>query len=517
MSRWILYAVLLNVSISFAQQNLLPIHSFYKDQLLSNKKGIVNSNGFYPLSEGEYDLISYINDSTKQYYDLTEVLFKKHLFEITGKDFRVDISPLLDLSMGSDLNDANERRLFQNTRGALIEVDLFNNFSFSTAVYENQARFSHYENRYYISAGELYPKASGGYQNNAKHGVIPGSARTKPFKGDGFDYAYAIGSMSYLPFKSLRLTAGNNQQFIGDGHRSLLLSDNAVAAPYFRIDWTISSSFRMTYHRSRLLNLLRRGASSSAEVYYESKGYSCNYYTYMPNKKINISLFEGGIWNRGDSLSSSFSHPLFYNPIPILSGLLLKNKNEVANVLGLNVGAAISTNHRFYGQLAINDLTFDRVGVQFGYRGFDFFDLQDFSFQLEWNHVPNGLYENVNPRLNYVQYNLPLAHSKGNGFDEILLRCNYMYKRFYVDFSTSLFLTKNYNQSSLLPIIQTSSVSNNTITNTKAEFGYRFNRKINLTLFGAFIYRTEISSNYTDNALVSFGLRTALINHYTDF
>lgn len=508
--------VLLTISlISSSQQNLLPIHSFYKDQLFSNKNGVVNNGGFYPISEGEYNLIDAINDSTKQYYDVTQILFKKHLFEIEGDDFFIEISPIIDFSLGRDLNDTSDRKLFQNTRGAIINVDLFKNFSFSTALFENQSRFSSYENRRYIGAGELYPKAPSGYQNNADNAVIPGAARTKPFKEDGFDYAYAIGHLSYLPHKSLRISAGNNQQFVGDGHRSILLSDNTVGSPYFRVDWNISPKFKMTYHRARMLNLLRRSISSSAEVYYETKGYSVNYFSYLPTENISVSLFEGSIWNRGDSLTSKFSHPLYYNPVPTISTFILNGKNEVSTLLGINTSATIGLKHRVYGQLAINNMNIELFAAQLGYRGYDYFGLDDFLLQIEWNHLPPGFYNNSNSRMNYVNNNLPLGHVKGDGFDEALFRLTYMYKRFYLEQSTSIYFLYAYNEASLLPITQTLESSNYTIVNSRTELGYRFNKKMNLTFYGALQYRSE--KVFTDNALIYIGLRTSIINHYNDF
>jgi hypothetical protein len=223
----------------FGQQNLLPISSFYKDQLLAprpNSYGLRPS--FFPRSEGEYDLYSAIRDSSKQYYELTEYLFKKHLFEIKGDGYKMLISPLLNLGLGKDYSDTNERRLFNNTRGFVVEIDLLDKLSFSTALYENQNRFTQYETTYYESAGERYPAADSNYY--LENAVIPGGARTKPFKGDGFDYAYAIGSIIYAPKPHLRFMLGNNANFVGEGYRTLLLSDNSVPSIYFRGDSKIS-------------------------------------------------------------------------------------------------------------------------------------------------------------------------------------------------------------------------------------------------------------------------------------
>lgn len=503
-------------SFSFiAQQNLIPIHSFYKDQLFANKGAEpYNEGSFFPVNESKYNLIPFINDSTKQYYKFTNVLFKKYLVEVKGKDFYIKISPAIDFSMGRDLTDTISRKLFQNTKGLHAEGTLFKNFSFATSFYENQGRFANYETAYYSSLGELYPNATTYAPQNA---VVPGGGRTKPFKGDGFDYAYAIGYFVYAPFKFLSITAGNNSQFVGDGHRSLLLSDNSYSAPYFRIDWKISPKFNFTYLRARNMNLMRRPASGSVESYYEAKGYSVNYFTYKPINKISLSVFESGMWNRGDSLNSKNSHPLYYNPVPFLSGLALKGKNKVVSLLGLNLSYQVGKLHRLYGQVAMNDYDVKKMGFQLGYRGYNYFGLKDFMLQVEYNYTANQMYETSNRRLNYSHYNLPLAHVKGNGFQEVLLRTNYEIKRVYAEITAVYYLLSNYSSTSLLPYNNPQTFANNNVFYGSVEIGYRFNRKMNFSVFGNYTFRTiDDPAMLTTNQL-NIGIRTGFINHYKDF
>lgn len=501
---------------SIGQQNLIPLHSFYKDQLFANKLAQpYNEGSFLPVSEGAYNLLPAIVDSSACYYTVTEILFKKHLIEITSNDCFITISPAANLSYGIDFSDTSDRRLMQNTRGVFVEGDLFKRFSFATTFYENQARFTAYENDYYSSVGERYQNSGGEYY--AQNAVVPGAARTKDFKTDGYDYAFAVGYLSYAPIDAIRISAGNNSQFIGDGDRSLLLSDNSVAAPYLRLDWKINSRFNFTYYRSRLVNLLRRSASSSAEVYYETKGHSINYFTYKPTAKISVSLFEGSIWNRGDSLTSTVSHPLYYNPVPIISGLILKEKNEVVSLLGINANYQVSERHRIYGQVAMNDWNTQKIGYQLGYRGYNFFGLTDFLIQLEFNHVPSGMYETANPRLNYSHYNLPLAHVKGSGFEEFIARANYEFRHFYVDSKSVMFLLNDYSQTAHLALYDSGPRIDGTVFYQSIELGYRFNRKMNLSIFGRWRLRTSSEIGMPVANTVQIGMRTGLTNHYDDF
>ena len=264
------------------------------------------------------------------------------------------------------------------------------------------------------------------------------------------------------------------------------------------------------------MNLLRRPASGSVESYYEAKGFSVNYFTYKPTDNISVSLFESGMWNRGDALTSRSSHPLYFNPVPFLSGLILKGKDEVVSLLGLNANYQFMDHHRVYGQFALNDYNGEKIAFQLGYRGYNFFNINDFMVQVEYNNVANGTYEATNRRLNYVHFNLPIAHVKGNGFQEFVLRSNYEFKRLYADLSVVYYLTKDYSAESLLPVDRDLTYSTSNIFYENFELGYRFNRKMNLTLFGSWTYRTADDGQAATNFL-SVGLRTGFINHYRDF
>ena len=512
----IIYLLFACVSNALSQQNSLLIHSYFKDRLFDNSKSkSYQGSSFLPAFESEYDL-NYINrDSSILYYDGIEVLFKKHLFEVKGTNYFFTISPIVDFSIGKDRKDTTNRRLFQNTRGVFIEGDLFKNFSFTTAIYENQSRLTHYESNYYSSVGELYPNQSTGIYTT-QNAVIPGSGRTKPFKADGFDYGYAVGNIVYKPHRSILLTAGNTSQFIGDGYRSLFLSDNGVSAPFLRGIFQLSKKWQFNYFRMLLINLMRRPLSSSVESYYETKGFSANYLTYQPTKKISISLFEGIIWSKGDSIVSKSVNPLFYNPVPFVAEFALAEK-EINSVLGLNLSYSPYLSHRLYGQFAIGNLNTDQIAFQFGYRVYNYFGLKNFMLQLEYNNVSKDMYSSNNPRLNYSHYNLPLGPVKGNDFQEVIFRSNYEIKRVYLDVKSILYLLKDYTPLDLLAVDKKLASESGTIFLQQIELGYRFNKKMNWNVYGSWQFRSENLSKTQLTNQFSIGLRTGINNHYNDF
>lgn len=516
MRTFLILLCLFGFNTLYAQVGLISPQSFYKDHTFANKMAkSFNSGDFFPYTQRSYDLISAINDSSKQYYDVTQILFKKHLFEIKGDDYYLKISPTFNLNTGFDLEDTTNTRLYRNTRGFLVEGDLLDKVSFSTSFYENQAVFARYARQYFSNLGELY--LSGGTYGT-QNAVIPGEGRTKEFKETGYDFGYAIGNVVYQPWQQLTIAFGNNSHFIGSGHRSLLLADNSYSAPYFRIDWQINSKFQMRVVRAKLLNLLRRPLTSSAESYYEAKGYSVNYFTWTPNENLNLSLFEGVLWNRGDSVSYRSANPLFYNPIPGIAGAL--DANEVNSMIGINASMQLKEVHRLYGQVAIPNWDFERTGFQLGYRGYNFFGLNDFMIQAEFNYIPEEMYAAQNPRLNYVHYNLPLGHIRGDGIQEVLVRSNYEYKRFYVDLLVSYMMLQNYNERALLPtnaLVDSGNERSFNTTNVQMELGYRVNRKLNLNLFARGVLRRSTEQSPANSIIFQVGARTALLNQYNDF
>jgi hypothetical protein len=266
----------------------------------------------------------------------------------------------------------------------------------------------------------------------------------------------------------------------------------------------------------RLFNLIRRPVSTTVESFYESKAFSVNYLTYKPTKQISLSLFEGIIWSRGDSIVSRRAHPLFYSPVPGTALAALSGK-EMNYLLGLNTSYIIKNKHRAYGQLAYANGKFNKPAVQLGARFYGLLGQRDLMLQVEYNNIPTGFYENGDARLTYSHYNLPLATIRGSGFEEYAIRLNYEFKRFYVNERAVFYQLKNYTPGNWLPVSPTATALSGNIRLNQLEFGYRLNRKMNLCVFGSWQIRNDESTDNPATNLLFVGFRTAIVNHYNDF
>ena len=227
---------LLAINFVAAQLNIPHVNSYTQSiysLFLSDSNATINQShlSFKPVHESRTNTNELFADSGKYYYWITQKLFKEHFLVFQGEDFWCAIDPLLDLELGKDFSDANQSYIFWNTRGIRVQTKFFKNFGFETSIYETQAKLLDYQSNYVNSHGEFRISNNSYKQANA---IIPGYARTKPFGDTGYDFAFAQGYFNYQPVSWLNIEAGNGNHFIGNGHRSLLLSDFTVNYPYLK-------------------------------------------------------------------------------------------------------------------------------------------------------------------------------------------------------------------------------------------------------------------------------------------
>ena len=493
------------------QSQLEPLGTYFKDQLYKKN----TSASFLPISKnqekwtcsfGERQNDTLLPSKTNRFRD-------EHLIKVKGEDFKLEISPLFNFSLGNDLLDSSNQFLYQNSRGIIILGEITPRFSFSTSFYENQARFSSYESSYMSEHGEIYPTINNQY--NVQNAVVPGAARTKPFKNNGFDYGYAIGNLVFRATNKITVIAGNNQQFIGAGYRSLLLSDNSISSPYVRVDYQFFPRWTFNYLRSRLLNLVRKPNYTTVEGNYQAKGLAVNYISFAATSRLTISLFDGAIWAKGDSIKTSTLNPLYYSPVPFLAHLV--SDSTAYAITGLNFNWVINSNIRLYGQAAFAPWKKMETAFQLGCRSYEFVGLESLFMQLEYNQVSSHMYQAPAQFLSYSQYNLPLAHTKGNGFREIVFRLNWRWKSFAVEGKSIVYKLIDYQKYALLPITKYNNPDNNWLVLEQVELSYQINKKLNLSVFSNLTYRFNSPSIDQKNLLLNVGIRTSLMNHYNDY
>ena len=452
--------------------------------------------------------------------------------------FCLSIDPLFNLEMGKDLADTSGEKLYKNTRGFLLRGHIGEKFSFESSFYENQSTFANYIDQYIVSTDELFPSVV-----TYEYNVIPGQGRSKKFKTNGYDYAMASGYVSYSPNNFLNIQVGHGKHFVGNGYRSLLLSDNAFNYPYARITTTFKN-FQYTNLYTSFMNLTNGGdkVPQGIERLFQKKIGSFQLLSASFWQRLNIGLFQGMIWEAVDSTNRQHVNFNTFDPIIGVNTLVygLHNKNNM--VMGLTLSINVTRSISLYGQYLLDDLNSkdilgdirNKYGYQAGFKYTDAFTVKNLTIQGEYNSVRPYVYATGNPEQSYSHYNQALAHPLGANFNEAIGILNYRIRDFFTEVKfnyavkgkDSLFtnfggnIFKSDAQASVQGVnkIQTTQGASTTILYQDIHIGYLVNPATNLNIVIGLSNRMERAEARTINTqFVYVGLRTSLANFYYDF
>ncbi|MGB7841895.1 MAG: gliding motility protein RemB, partial [Salinimicrobium sp.] len=352
-------------------------------------------------------------------------VWNEHLFTFQAKDYWFAIDFGLDMQVGKDF-DSDLDVTYNNTRAAIFQGGLGKNLNFYSVVYENQGRFADYYNRY---AESIKPGIEG-------PAIIPGRGIAKKFMGQAYDYPVAEAYLSYSPGKFFNLQFGHGKNFIGDGYRSLLLSDNASPYPFFKL----STEFWKIKYTNTWMSLRDVRTEVTGEGSYRTKYMANHYLSYNVTKRLNIGFFESVMWendnNRGFDIN--YLNPIiFYRAIEFSTGAQAGNA-----IIGLTGKYKWSDNFLTYGQWLIDEFSSGDVfggegswknkhGFQFGAKYFNAFNIPRLNLQLEYNQVRPYTYSHNTIVLNYGHNNQSMAHQWGANFRELIGIARYRHGRYY--------------------------------------------------------------------------------------
>ena len=352
--------------------------------------------------------------------------FSEHFIILEGDNYSVIASPIINFSLGHE--SIASRHTFTNSRGYLIEGDLGRKISFSTSFVENQAIFPNYLEDYI-----------------RENKVVPGQGYKRDFKESGFDYAMSSGYVSYRANNIFAIQFGHGKHFIGDGYRSLLLSDNSFNYPYLKIQTTFwNVQYTNLYAELMDINYFAtHGLANKDQMGYPKKYFSSHYLSINALKRLNFSLFESVVWRMNHAPGSRGFDINYLNPIVMLRPIEF-SLNSPDNVLvGINTKYAFSSSF-LYAQFVLDEFSLshlrsnegfwaNKIGYQVGYKIFNPFNISRFTLQTEYNYVRPYTYAHHNPEQNYAHYNQALAHPLGANFSEILFIANYRLQRFEIN------------------------------------------------------------------------------------
>ena len=497
--------ILLFVESVFAQQQNLPLNREFN---LGNHKVFNSYNNnthtsFQPIIQSfiqedttlsEEELDYYLINITKS--EKTPSKFLKWIYQtafyenfvvVDTGNLYLTVDPLINGEYGKDSEDNSERTLYKNTRGIIVRANVGEKFSFQTSFYENQAVLPGYMNDYVDATG-----------------VVPGQGRVKLFKEGGYDFSASSANISYTPFSFINLQLGTGKNFIGDGYRSLLLSDQSFNYPYVKISTLFGKNKQFQYIQlnAQLTNLIRREAGSTTEALFKRKAMSTHYFNWIATKWLSVGVFENTIWQTEDSLGTIPFPFQQFNPVIGVNALTTIKDEVNHSTIGVNTKIKMPLKFVLYNQFVYDGNQYEKTkGYQVGLK---YLGIKHITFQVEYNKMDNPYSTSFNTELQqFSHYNESLTHPLGDNFEEVVGILNFKYKRVFTQ------IKLNYAKLG----------SNKNITTIQSHLGYLINPKNNLSAVVGITKREDTFNGVVPRQTnyIYFGIRTSLRNLYDDF
>jgi hypothetical protein len=470
-------------------------------------------------------LLSVGVDSSRKSWVVRKLL-NEHLLDIKKDDYTVYADFLPDFQIGKDFS--GKQNLWLNTRGYQVGGTIGKKFSFYTSGFENQGQFA----KYYTDYATV-------------KGVVPGQSYNRYYGANrgksSLDWSYVTALISYTPSKYLNVTVGHDKNFIGDGYRSMLLSDYSSPYTFLKLTANLGNVQYMVMWASMLDPSAQR---LSYEAGYRKKGGVFHYLDWNVTNRLSIGFFDSIIWAQTDDKGNERGFDWGYaNPIIFLRPVEASSGSPDNALLGFTAKYKFAKELIAYGQFSLDEFeaknffassgsSRNKYGWQLGIRGGDIFKIKNLNYLVEYNTAKPYTYSETRSIINYANYNEPLAHPMGANFREILGIANYSWKRF--DFTGQLLYSKygldqagqNFGKDIFAVYTDPARQFGNYTTQglrtdlyyAEGRVAYVVNPKYNLRLELGGTFRRESNLLGTNNTgIITFGLRSSFRNLYTDF
>ena len=333
---------------------------------------------------------------------------KANFYEVEDKDFFLVVDPAIQQTQSYE--SGNKQRVFLNSKGLTLRGLIAGKLGFSAYLTDNQER------------GPGYFQ-----QRVAQFDAVPGAGYFKSFHKTAFDYFDNRASIYFNTWKYVDWQFGYDKNFIGNGYRSLFLSD--YSAPYLFLKFN-TRIWKLNY-QTIYMELINQH-NTNTDYQYPKKYAVVHHLNINATPWLNVGLYENVVFSRADHYDFSY-----LNPVIFLVSAQQQNGSPDKTTAGLdwklNIGHAV----QFYGQLLINEFILHQIihysngywankqGLQLGLKYVDAFEVKNLDIQFEGNIVRPFTYQHNDTVSNYSNYNQPLAHPLGANFDEFITIVHY--------------------------------------------------------------------------------------------
>ncbi|SHL23249.1 hypothetical protein [Hymenobacter psychrotolerans] len=371
---------------------------------------------------------------------------KSDLYSVSTPDFTLRVNPVLGLSLGN--SDGSKSYAFLNTRGVQLEGTIDKRLGFYTFLADNQMAVPEYIE-----------------QRIGRDLAVPHEGFWKPFKNTPgqYDFLSARGYLTYAAGRHVNIQLGHDRNQIGNGYRSLILSDYSAPYLFLKLNTRI---WKFNYQ-----NLFAQLVSDAPNVdaSYERKYLAMHHLSFDVLPNLNVGVFESVVYSGYSSTVDTIlvtqggrqqqvvrprrrGFELQYlNPIIFYRAVEQGIGSEDNALLGLDFKWNIRQRVQLYGQVILDEFVLSQIrsgngwwankqGVQLGAKYVNVAGIRTLDVQGEFNYIRPYLYQHEDKYRNYQHYQQPLAHPMGANLWELigivsyqpLPRLNVVAKGFYV-------------------------------------------------------------------------------------
>ncbi|MBE50888.1 MAG: hypothetical protein CMP51_04270 [Flavobacteriales bacterium] len=408
---------------SFNSFNQKLYQSLDRDYVIHNEKernqiGSDLHTAVKPLYSFQIDSISNF-DMNKNW--LQRKLMDENFLISKNHEYYFAFNPIVHLEI--DREFGSEQYKWNNTRGFLLEGKIGNKLIFTSSFFENQSRFPTYINNFIF---------------NRNAWIIPGQGESRWTNDSIFDYSMSSANFTLQLSNYLDVQFGTGKNFIGDGYRSMILSDNAFNYPYLKLVTSIGK-FKYTNLYMEHIDMM---SNPSQDITYNRKYMTLHHLSINIGDRWNLGLYETIIWDNIRTPEFSGFDIAYLNPIIFLRPVEFSLNSSDNYLMGINFKYLINKNSNTYGQFVLDEFSQpsikngdgwwgNKYSFQLGYKYYDLFNISNLILQIENNYARPYMYSHVSVSQNYGHYYESLSHPLGSNFNELLVFIDYKYNKWY--------------------------------------------------------------------------------------
>lgn len=413
------YDSLKNIDQYLASKLLLKFPEYWdviikSDTIRNQKEFIDSSQTFYSISnstsnENLVQLISPKKGVLKYFYKNPA-----YFAQISTDGFLFKINPIIYFGVGKDFE--NNSTTFNNSRGIALSGQINDKIYFYSDILESQAAFPSFVNNFIKEFNAL---PGNGLYKNYNSSILG--------KNAGYDYLNAKAYINAKITKNIGAEFGNGSNFIGNGIRSLLLSDFSNNYLYLKFNTNIWK----IHYQNLFSELIPVSVIDNPGNSLIPRKYNATHFLNFKHKNIEIGLFESVIFERENGFDIQYLNPV------ILYRLVEYNLDSSDNILvGLNGKWNIYKKFQVYGQLLLDEFLLkeliierngwwgNKYGFQIGGKYINAFNIDHLDLNIEFNKVRPYTYGHRS-YANYAHANQSLAHPLGANFKEFIFNVEY--------------------------------------------------------------------------------------------